>query len=181
MAGEAHEVRMKILNLILTYEVSKGHLKWKVSDVARKLKLSRSLIYYHFGKSKAEILDSCYQLIAEEFYGLREDLPALRSADQPAIEAAFLKTQAIYLDNPAIVIFFHRWRLERSEPQARILKMEERFRAKLKNAYPRLSPDELLAFQTIIHGAVTSPFCPPAAMKVLVELVQKRFVEKGRA
>ena len=44
------QVRSRVLQAVIAAEVAKGHLKWKVSDLARHAKVSRPLIYYHFGE-----------------------------------------------------------------------------------------------------------------------------------
>ncbi len=170
---------MEILNLVLTYEVDKGHLKWKVSDVSRKLKVSRSLIYYHFGKAKESILDSCYQIVAEEFYGLKKDMRPLRACSDEIMAQALRETQAIYLNNSAIVVFFHRWRFQPGDVQTRVLGIEKQFRAKLQATFPELSGEEVLALHTLMHGAVTSPFTGIEAMRIVAgvinQFLRKRF------
>lgn len=176
--NESRHIRLDVLNLVLTYEVTKGHLKWKVSDVARRLNLSRSLIYYHFGKSKEEILESCYQLLAEEFYGLNLDLRPLRNLDSRGLESALLRTQSIYLKNPAIVIFYHRWRNEASESKARIVQIEKQFQGRLRAVFPELSELDILALHTIMHGVVTSPFTSLEALRVIVSLIQTFISER---
>lgn len=172
---------MDILNLVLSYEVEKGHLKWKVSDVSRKLKVSRSLIYYHFGKSKESILDSCYVMMAEEFYGFKRDVSALRQLSDDILAQALLATQAIYLQNSSIVVFFHRWRVHPSDVQVRMLGIEKQFRARLQATFPELKPEDILAFHTLIHGAVTSPFTGPKEMKTVAGLVNRFLRERMQA
>lgn len=170
--NESRRVRIDVLNLVLTYEVTIGHLKWKVSDVARRLNLSRSLIYYHFGKSKKEILESCYQVVAEEFYGMNLDLSPLRNLDGRGLESALIRTQSIYLKNPAIVIFYHRWRNGASGSKARIVQIEKQFQGRLRTVFPELSELDILALHTIIHGVVTSPFTSLEALRVVTNIMQ---------
>ncbi|MCB0357357.1 MAG: helix-turn-helix transcriptional regulator, partial [Bdellovibrionales bacterium] len=60
----------KILNAALELDVKKGHLKWTVSDLSRKSGITRSLIYYYFGRSKSSILNEAIKLIGHEVAGL---------------------------------------------------------------------------------------------------------------
>lgn len=177
MGGDARQIRMDILNLVLMSEVTKGHLKWKVADLSRKLNISRSLIYYHFGKSKEAILESCYDMIAEEFYGLSLNKAPLRFLDVDIFANSLLKTQSIYLQNPAIVVFFHRWRIKPSEIQTQILKIENKFRAQLQAVFPELSSTEIAALHTLMHGVVTAPFASPDTVKLVCGAI-KAFLQE---
>ena len=178
MGGDAWQIRMNILNEVLMAEVMKGHLKWKVADIARKLNVSRSLLYYHFGKSKEDILKSCYDLISQEFYGLNLDKAPLRLLDDRIIAEALMKTQSIYLKNPAIVVFFHRWRIKPSEIQTQILKIENQFRAQLQAVFPELSSLEITALHTLMHGVVTSPFTSAEAVQIVASVIKKFLQER---
>ncbi len=178
MGGDAWQIRMDILNLVLMSEVTKGHLKWKVADLSRKLNVSRSLIYYHFGKSKDAILESCYDMIAQEFYGLNLDKSPLRKLDENLIKNSLLKTQSIYLNNPAIVIFFHRWRIKPSEIQTKIIKIEDQFRKQLQAVFPELSPTDIKTLHTLMHGVVTAPFASPEVVKTVSQLIQSFLRQK---
>lgn len=163
---------------MLSYEVSKGHLKWKVADVSRRLKVSRSLIYYHFGSSKQEILDSCFEIVAEEFYGLNNDFRGLADFENRVLEKSLIRTQKIYLRTPAIITFYHRWRQEQSPMQKRMLEMERRYQAKLLQAFPHLTKDEMLAVHAAMHGVVTGPFVSAAAARVVAEMLRPMLVGK---
>ncbi len=165
-------IRIQVLGLVISYEISKGHLKWKISDVSRRLKISRSLIYYHFGKTKADILDACYRMIAQEFYGLNHDFTKILDFDNRILETSLVRTRKIYLETPAIVTFFHRWRLEDSPARERIIDMEKTFQDKLQKALPWLKRDEILAVHSIIHGVGTSPFATPGSVEIVVELLK---------
>ncbi len=172
MSDQQVDIKFRILGLVLSYEVSKGHLKWKISDVSRKLGVSRSLIYYHFGNSKEDILDACYVIIAEEFYGLKHDFSKIFDFDSRILERSLLATRKLYLKNPAVVTFYHRWRLEAGPAQKRIIQMEKKYQSKLQAALPWKAPEEILAIHTIIHGVVTSPFTTPQTVAIVTELLK---------
>lgn len=46
-----------VCNSVLKLEVKKGHLQWSISEVSRDSDITRSLIYYYFGKEKEVILE----------------------------------------------------------------------------------------------------------------------------
>lgn len=49
------EVYFKICNAVLKLEVVKGNLAQKISDISKESGVTRSLIYYYFGKEKEVI------------------------------------------------------------------------------------------------------------------------------
>src|SRR5262249_15127056 len=67
------DVRLDILEAMLLLENEKGHLRWKISDVARVAKVSRTLVYYYFGRTKQELLETGVELLGEEYFGLTEE------------------------------------------------------------------------------------------------------------
>jgi len=162
------DIRFKIVIELLSAEATKGHLKWRVSDMARKLKVSRGLIYYHFGKTKQEIIDSCYSFIAEYYYGLSTNRE-LKTAED--LEKSIWHTLGLYLKNPSIAIFFHRWRLAESPIQKRIFKLETMYRERLQRLFPQLTHDEILAVHSIFNGAVTAPFANKESTRIVSQIV----------
>ena len=73
MSKEKDESYWIILSSAMDLDVKKGHLKWTMSDLSRKSKITRSLIYYYFGREKAEILEEAVKLIGHELAGLNEE------------------------------------------------------------------------------------------------------------
>ena len=69
------EIYFMVLNAILKMEIAKGHLKWTLSDISRESKVTRSLIYYYFGKEKKAVLATAYQYLVERFYSLDKPNP----------------------------------------------------------------------------------------------------------
>lgn len=144
-----------LLNEIFSAENQKGHLKWKVSEVARNCKVSKSLVYYHLGKTKLEILHSCIDVVASEFYGLnpvREGM--VRSGD---LLSSLEYTRKMFLKTPAFTVFYIRWRMTDSELGKKLTDLDERYRKRLKGLFPNLSSSEIFALQAIFHGLITTP------------------------
>lgn len=59
----------KIMNAAITLDITKGHLKWTISDLARKTEVQRTLIYYYFGKEKLDILLEACHLFGKIYAG----------------------------------------------------------------------------------------------------------------
>ncbi|MGZ3651324.1 MAG: TetR/AcrR family transcriptional regulator [Bdellovibrionota bacterium] len=163
------QVRLKILHAVVALEMHKGHLKWKVADVARKAKSSRALVYYHFGKTKSEILSNCIELIAADYFGLREDrLATLKSGK--GLES-LLQTREMFLENPALAVFYQKWRAEPlSLLGQKFIEIEKRYQAKIAEAFPSLRPNSVVTLHAIFHGLITAPFATTESIREGFEL-----------
>ncbi|TNE98147.1 MAG: TetR/AcrR family transcriptional regulator [Deltaproteobacteria bacterium] len=64
------ETFFKICNSVMKMEVAKGHLEWRLSDIAKDADVTRSLIYYYFGKEKDLILEEAFRYMIDLFYNL---------------------------------------------------------------------------------------------------------------
>src|SRR6187401_2386822 len=62
-------VYWRILNAAILLDIRWGHLKWSITQLAASAKVTRSLIYYYFGRSKIDILLHAVKLIGLEFAG----------------------------------------------------------------------------------------------------------------
>lgn len=166
--------RLEILIKVISLEVNKGHLKWKVSDLARLCDVSRSLVYYHFGKTKQEILSSCLELLATEYYGLnRANADWVFDGSLPEV---LLRARKLHMKTPAIAAFYQRWRMQDSPLKDQLEKYEIEFQQKIKKAHPHLSMTKILAIHGIFHGLITAPFITDAAIAEGARLI--RYVNK---
>ena len=162
-------VKDRVLQAVIAAEVSKGHLKWKVSDIARFTKVTRPLIYYHFGKTKKDILSECLNVIAEDYYGLSEERS--QSLTPTALLESLLRTRNMFLRNPSLVVFYQRSRMQDSQPGRQFIAIERRFQEKLKRSYPRLTDLQISAVHGLFHGVITAPFLNPASLECALALI----------
>ena len=70
---EKEEVHFKICNSVLKLEVNKGHLKWTISEISKDSGVTRSLIYYYFGKEKQTLLEEAYRYMVQIFFNTNDD------------------------------------------------------------------------------------------------------------
>jgi AcrR family transcriptional regulator len=144
------------INTVFKFEVSRGHLKWKITDVARVSKLSRTLIYYYLGKTKKEIFKNCLERVADDFYGLSESRMELVRAGK--YQTCVNMTQQMFQKNPEFIIFYFRWRMTKSPIQESLIEIERRYQKKLSGILPHLEKDQIVAFHAIVQGLVSAPF-----------------------
>lgn len=144
-----------LVNTILAFENQKGHLKWKVTEIARASKVSKSLVYYYLGSTKEQILESCIKIGAEEFYGLTPERAAM--IQKEGIISSIMQSREIFLKNYAFSAFYIRWRLSPTPIGQRLRDYDERYQEKLKKLFPHLSDTERLALRAIFNGFVVAP------------------------
>jgi len=136
-------------------EAKKGHLKWKVTDLARKANVSRTLIYRYFGNTREKILVNSLQIFCDEFYGFSGDLSELSFVDK------IVKARELMAGNFEAVLFYQRWRTQKSWIQHELIRVEKKFQSKLKKSFPHLDENSISALHAFIHGIVTAPFYTP--------------------
>ncbi|WP_413574780.1 TetR/AcrR family transcriptional regulator [Bdellovibrio sp. HCB290] len=64
------EIYFAVCNAILKMEVAKGHLQWTLSDISRESDVTRSLIYYYFGKEKDKVLEEAYKFVISQIFNI---------------------------------------------------------------------------------------------------------------
>ncbi len=158
---EAAELRKKeatVLKLsicVFKLESKKGHLKWKVTELEAVSKISRSLIYRYLGSTKEEILKSSLQIFAFEFYGFRQTETPL------VFHKRIEHTRKFLIQNHEVILFYQKWRTQDSWIQKEFITIEKKFQQLLKEIFPVLKTDEVVAIHAMIHGLVTAPFLTP--------------------
>lgn len=156
-----------ILNVVFALENKKGHLKWSVSELGRSTGVSRSLVYYHLGKNKKEILEHCIEVVAAEFYGLnpiREEM--VRRGD---LEGSLMYTRKMFTETPEFSLFYIRWRMTNTEVGAKLKDIDDRYQKKIRSLFPHLNKVEGMALQAILQGIVTAPELSEDSLKTALQ------------
>lgn len=147
------ELFWKILDAALRLEITKGHLRWKMTDLSRASGVTRSLIYYYFGQSKESILQAAIDILGEEFFALSDARQALW--DQGKIAQSIQKTRELVKNMPHISIFYLNQRQPGSPFEKEIRKLEKRYRQKLVSRFPQSDPQILEMIFATFFGWVT--------------------------
>lgn len=144
-----------ILNSVLRLEVSKGHLRWKIADVARLSGVQRTLIYYYFGKSKESILENAMKTIGDEFFGFSPE--RIQLWKEGKIKDSILRTRQLIKQAPHVIEFFFHWRHQKSEVTSHLKTLERRYPRKIREIYPHLSEADCEAIFAVFWGLVLVP------------------------
>lgn len=148
----------KLALCVLELEYTKGHLRWKVMDLVRKSKLSRTLIYRYLGNNKKDMLLTALDVFFSKFYGFKPD-PTVKFSDKVA------EARETLIKYPEAAVFYQIWRSRPSFLQNEFIKIEVKFQKKLQELLPDFTHNEIITVHALIHGLVTSPFLTPQQAK----------------
>lgn len=167
---EKDEVFWKILNGAIELDIKKGHLKWTLSDLSRKSQVTRSLIYYYFGRSKIDILKEAVRIVGEEFVGLSED--RMLMWQQGDLAASMVKTRQLSAKTPHLSIFILEHRDQNSEIGEELRKIEKAFLEKLETFFPHLNESSIKALFAFYWGLTFAPLLDEKSIQVAVQIIK---------
>jgi AcrR family transcriptional regulator len=149
------ELFWRVFDSVIRLECTRGHLKWKMTDLSRMSGVTRTLIYYYFGKSKIELVQSAIKVIGGEFFGLD---PSVHSSWE---RGDFLRsielTRQLFRKAPYTGVFYLTQRQPGAVFQAEILDLERRYLQRLARFYPRASEEKLHLLFAALLGMVWLP------------------------
>ena len=141
------ELFFQICHNVLKLEVSKGHLKWTLSDVAKESDITRSLIYYYFGKNKETILEEAYRYMIEVVFN-NDSTKRLGIKERMNIVLEKIKNM------PYLFILFYLEKNTGSKISEMISKAEKKLLEKLSVDFPDKTEDEVLALYLLELGSI---------------------------
>ncbi len=177
------EAFWKVLSAAVELDFRKGHLKWTMTELSRRSGITRSLVYYYFGRSKLNIVNTAVKIMGDEIVGMSERrlqmwrdgkyLESLRESRQILEKAPYLG--AFYLTCRS-------WPNELGET---VRQMEKSLIKKIQNFIPTFRVDEAKAVATIYFGMVFSPFSGDRVIEEILpglsEAFEKRLQEAMEA
>ena len=156
----------RIINLsiqLIRKDVMLGHLKWKVTDLARVCKISRSQIYELLGNSKTTILNNALKILLEEIYGLSPERVALRETESHL--AGLIRSRKIVIDAPELLSFYFRHRTREDQVGQTIRHYEKKYLELVQKQTGLKDRSQLLYFRTVIHGISVAPYLSDAEVE----------------
>lgn len=147
----------KILNSVTKLEISKGHLLWKISDVANDSGISRTLIYYYYGKDKEQLLNEAMKFMTETVFNLSQVEP-VNVRERIKIVMQQLKQM------PYLLILFYLNRRKENEMGEIIRSSEAKLFELFKGLYPKLTEQDFLVMYLLELGCVLHGDVPDAAI-----------------
>jgi AcrR family transcriptional regulator len=160
----------KVLNAALELDFKRGHMKWTMSELARKSAITRSLIYYHFGRSKIAILEEAVRVIGEEVIGASaERIKMWQDGDWLG---SVKQARAVSLRLPNLANFYLLHRTRPTELGHSIKKIEDSYFKKLETFFPLIPPAGRSALFAVFFGLAFGPYVDDEALKVAVNALK---------
>ncbi|MEM7646683.1 MAG: TetR/AcrR family transcriptional regulator [Pseudomonadota bacterium] len=167
------DIYWRVLNCALELEFKKGHLKWTMTELSRKSKITRSLIYYYFGRSKMDILQAAVSIIGEEFIGVggrRIELWMKGEFEQSLTEA-----RALYDKMPYLCAFYLNYRERPNDIGYELDKIDKAFKRKLKQMAPKATKEQINTIFAVYFGIGYSPYVGKAEISIFCGFIQDIF------
>ena len=162
-----------LLNNAIELDIKKGHLKWTLSDLSRKSDITRSLIYYYFGKDKQIILKEAIKLIGEKFIGLTEE--RYKMWEEGRLAESLMEARSFYEKAPYLPIFILINRPKENMIGESMRGLEKDFQNKLKLFYPNSKEYQITSIFAIYWGIVFSPKICKDSVDAVTKLISSSF------
>lgn len=123
--ADAEKTRLRILKAALDLFVSEGYERATFEDVARRIRLTKGAVYWHF-KSKPELLSALVAHVLEsQARKLAETMPSVTSLE--SLTAHFVARARFAVGTPANRKFFHMM-MRMDWPSAKFASLKQRLR-----------------------------------------------------
>lgn len=160
MATQSKEdIYFAVCNAILKMEVAKGHLKWTLTDISRESGITRSLIYYYFGKEKKSALQEAYKFVLSNFFNIER-------TKSMGIRERLKKVLEDVKKMPYLFVLYYLERNTGGEIGLMIREAEGMLLQALKKEFPKLNDNQILEIYLKELGAITFQL-PPERVKDL--------------
>lgn len=142
------EVYFLICNSVLKMEFEKGHLSWTLSDISKDSGITRSLIYYYFGKEKETVLEEAYRFVIAQVF----DLKRVKTL---SIHERIKKVLADLKSMPYLFVLYFMEKNKSSKFGKMLEKAEHQLLQCLQEENPSLTSDQVLGLYLKELGAIT--------------------------
>lgn len=167
------EAFWKILNAAIELDYKKGHLKWTMTELSRRSGVTRSLIYYYFGRQKAAILKEAVKIVGEEFVGLNER--RMKMWKDGKFFESLKESHDLYQQAPYLATFYLNSRTMSNEIGESLKGIEKEFLKRIKQFLPNLNESQVRAIFSVYFGAVFSPYSDDLVLKDVVRVLKRIF------
>lgn len=157
------EIFQKVCNSILKKELENGHLQWTHSEISRDSGITRSLIYYYFGKEKHSMLKVAYQFILENFFKIhsRESITLAERIKQIVHQVHQM---------PYLFVLYFLQKNMKTEFGLMISQAEKDFLKGLHKLYGECSEQQILEIYLLELGAIAFNLSPEDSDRVFGRL-----------
>lgn len=139
---------IQVCSTVLSLEYEKGHLNWTFSDVSRKSGVTRTLIYYYFGKEREIVLNEAFRFMAMYLFntGFGHKTGSVKERLKKILST--LETQ------PFLFHLYYQKKNEESEVGELLRKSEATLLEYLHTLHPAMTKDQVLKLYLLELGAL---------------------------
>lgn len=144
------EVFSRVFRAAMSLDFRKGHQRWTLSEVSRISGVTRTLIYYYFGRSREDLLLEAVKSLGTEFFGLSPERLNLWRAGK--VGESINKSRQFMQEHPDLAAFYI---LHRNRPTSigeAFRDLERKHFQKLKQHFPHSTESENRARKAMIIG-----------------------------
>ncbi len=161
----------KVVGAAISLELRCGHLKWSMARLARLSGISRPLIYYYFGKSKAAILVEATKIFGGELAGFTEEKTNYWESGR--IDLALAESRRLLQEIPGLTAWYFLQRQTETAVGEAIRGIELAHVAKIRKYLPSAGESNIQAIFALFFGVSFSPIAnsetPAAAVKLVLK------------
>ncbi|MEQ1877651.1 MAG: hypothetical protein ABL958_13485 [Bdellovibrionia bacterium] len=147
-----------------------------MTRLSKQSRVSRTLIYYYFGKSKLGILREGVNLFGAEFAGVTPERVAMWREGK--IAESLTMSRALLKQMPQLASFYFLYRDEETEVGEAIRDKEKQFKEKLVSFFPHLSQARVDGLFAGFWGIVFAPAIDEDAVREIARALLKSASEK---
>ncbi|UOF02018.1 TetR/AcrR family transcriptional regulator [Bdellovibrio reynosensis] len=141
------DIYFAVCNAILKMEVAQGHLQWTLSEISRESGVTRSLIYYYFGKEKESALQEAYKFVIAHFFNVER---VKTTSLQERLKIILMDIRKM----PFLFVLFFLEKNGGGEVGKLLQQAEKMMLLTMKQEFPDLSDDQILAIYLKELGAI---------------------------
>lgn len=165
------EIFWAIFDAVIKLDITKGHMGWSISDIARTSGISRPLIYYYFGKSKENIMQTAVDYLGKEYFGLSDERMDLWKNRN--IFESVSRSRKLWQKSPYSYSFYVMRRDLQNPVGETIRDLEKKYEEKLKMFYPHATRDMHDTVTAVIFGLAVSPTLTDDGLRNAVKILEQ--------
>ena len=165
------EIYTKVLNAAIGLDFKYGHLHWTMTRLAKTTGISRTLIYYYFGRSKLDILTEAVHLLGRELAGFSQE--KVKLWEENKIAESHLSSRKLLGEIPTLIPFYYMHRQRPTKLGKLIQKIEIDFQEKLNRFFPAKPQTTIEAIQGLFFGLSFAPNLSDEAVRKGIDIVLK--------
>ena len=166
-----------IMEAVIELEMTKGHLKWRMSDLSRLSGVTRSLLYYYFGKNKKNIFKESVNFYIGKFLDFRVDR-AEKIRKGEIVELISLARTRLR-KNPYFLQFYAKHRLEETEVSALFQKAENQYFENLRETLPARWRSLARILWALVFGLAVQPSLSEEELKSAERIMRRAWPKRS--